>query len=142
LCNSDEDRTRADALANKLLHKDNITFWKDVFKMNRTNINVLASTINGITGEDNITNLWHDHFSDLLNSNSDILYMSDVNIVTTFPKFSVSEIREAIINLKSGKSAGTDSLQSEHFKYADSRLFSILCMIFNAMFPMDTYHLS
>ena len=74
-CKSNEDRAKADALANNLLQKDNISFWKDVFKMNRTDSNVLASTINGVTGDQSITNLWHDHYSELLNSNNDTLYM-------------------------------------------------------------------
>ena len=55
-CKSNEDRAKADALANNLLQKDNISFWKDVFKMNRTDSNVLASTINGVTGDQSITN--------------------------------------------------------------------------------------
>ena len=48
------------------------------------------------------------------------------------PKFSVDEIRDAILNLKSGKSAGTDSLQSEHFKYADTKLCCVLlcCVVY------------
>ena len=141
-CKSNDDRVRADALANKLLKRDDISFWKDVSKLNRINSNVLASTINGVSGECNITKMWHDHYSDLLNSNGDTKYMSYVNSVTkcidntsgSFPKFSVSEIREGIANLKYNKSAGTDSLQSEHIKYADPRLFCIVCMIFNAMF--------
>ena len=133
---------RGDALANKLLKGDVISFWKDVSKMNHINSNVLASTINGVSGECNITKMWHDHYSDLLNSNGDTKYMSYVNSVTkcidntsgSFPKFSVSEIRDGIANHEYNKSAGTDSLQSEHIKYADPRLFCIVCMIFNAMF--------
>jgi len=54
-CQSNEDRARADALANKLLSNDNAYFWKEVSQMNRTDSNVLASTINGVTGENNIT---------------------------------------------------------------------------------------
>ena len=117
-CKSNDDRVRADALANRLLKRDDISFWKDVSKMNRINSNVLTSTINGVSGECIITKMWHDHCSDLLNSNGDTKYMSYVNSVTkcidatsgSFPKNSVSEIRDAIANLKSNKSAGTDSL--------------------------------
>jgi len=65
-CKSNDDRVRADVLTNKLLKRDDISFWKDVSKMNRINSNVLASTINGVSGECNITKMWHDHFSDLL----------------------------------------------------------------------------
>ena len=46
---SNDDRMRADALANKLLQRDNISFWKDISKMNCINSNVLA--INGVSGE-------------------------------------------------------------------------------------------
>ena len=42
---SNEDRAGADALADKLLLNDNVCFWKEVSKMNRTGSNVLASTI-------------------------------------------------------------------------------------------------
>ena len=60
---SSEDR--ADALANKLLLNDNVCFSKEVSKMNCTGSNVLASTINGATGENNITKRYYK----LLNSN-------------------------------------------------------------------------
>ena len=66
---------RGDALANKLLKGDVISFWQDVSKMNHINSNVLASTINGVSGECNITKMWHDHYSDLLNSNGDTCLM-------------------------------------------------------------------
>jgi hypothetical protein len=37
VCNkSNEDRVTADALVKKLHQKDNISFWKYVFKLNRT----------------------------------------------------------------------------------------------------------
>jgi len=42
---------RADTLVNKLLKRDDISFWKDVSKTNRINSNVLASTISGVSGE-------------------------------------------------------------------------------------------
>ena len=49
-----DDRVTADALANKLLQRDNINFWKDASKVNHINSNVLAPTINGVSGECNI----------------------------------------------------------------------------------------
>ena len=49
--------------------------------MNSINSNVLASTIISFSGECNITKLWHDHYSDLLNSHVDTKYMPDVNSV-------------------------------------------------------------
>jgi hypothetical protein len=62
LWKSNEDRARGNALANKLLLNDNVRFWKEVSKMNHTGNKVLASTINGVTGENNITKVWYDHY--------------------------------------------------------------------------------
>jgi len=56
-CKSSE--YRAGALANKLLLNDNVCFWKEVRKMNRIDSNVLTSTINGVTGENNISKVWY-----------------------------------------------------------------------------------
>ena len=67
LWKSNEDRARGNALANKLLLNVNVCFSKEVSKMNCTGSNVLASTINGVTGENNITKVWYDHYYKLLN---------------------------------------------------------------------------
>ena len=66
-----EDKAKADAIAKTFLLKDNISFWKDVKKLGKVGSDVLATTVDGVTGEDNICKMWHDHYSNLLNSNSD-----------------------------------------------------------------------
>ena len=50
-----------------------------------------------------------------------------------FCKCSIGEIFDAIPKLKFEKSAGIDSLQCEHFKYADPNISGIFHMIFHAM---------
>ena len=62
-----EETARADALANKLCENDNDGFWKDVSKIIQT-FNVIAISIDGISGECNISVFWKDHFSSILNS--------------------------------------------------------------------------
>ena len=62
-----EEIARADALANELCENDNGGFWKGVSKINQTS-NVIASSIDGISGECNISVFWRDHFSSILNS--------------------------------------------------------------------------
>ena len=57
---------RADALANECKN-DNDGVWKDVSKINQTS-NVIASSIDGISGECKILVFWKDHFSSILNS--------------------------------------------------------------------------
>jgi len=110
---------RTDVSTNKLLVNDNISFWKEV----STDGNILKSTINGVTDEILITDVWYyDHYYKLLNSNGDIsnqLYvesiMNDiVNLQSVFSWFHALYIKHAIYKLKMGKSAGTDSMQGEH----------------------------
>jgi len=98
--------------------------------MNRAGSNVLASTINGVTGENNITKVWNDHYYKLLNSignTSNQPYVESIvnDIVysqSLFSRFSALDVKHAINKLKMGKSAGTDSMQGEYFKYAHSKL--------------------
>ena len=150
-CKSNDDRVRAGALANKLLKTDDISFWKDVSKMNRINSNVLASTISGISGECNITKMWHEHYSDLLNSNGDTKYMSYVNCVTkcidntseSFPKLSVSEIRGTIAKISNLTKVLVQTLckvNTLNMLILDYYVYSVWFLM--QCFPMDIYHLS
>ena len=110
--------------------------------MNRTGSNVLASTINGVTGENNITNVWYDHYYKLLNSTVNTSnqpcvesIMNDiVHSQSIFFRFSALDVKHAINKLKMSKSAVTDSMQGEYFKYAHSNITGLLSMLFNAIF--------
>ena len=108
----------------------------------------LASRVDGVTGEDNVCKMWHDHYSNLLNSNSNTTYKSYVESAIKsvgtyrFNKLCYYDINDAIKDLKIGKSADIDNLQSEHFKYADQTLSCLLCMVFNAMLLMVRYHIN
>ena len=57
---------RADALARSLYCKDFVSFWKGVRGMNCNNS--LLTTKVGDVGSKNVTQLWQDHLSTLLNS--------------------------------------------------------------------------
>ena len=62
-CRSDEEMNRADALARSLQCKDTASFWKGIKGMRDSSV-PLATFV----GDVNITKLWQDHFSTLLNS--------------------------------------------------------------------------
>ena len=86
--------------------------------------------------------MWYDHYYKLLNSNGDISNQPYVESImndivkshAVFSRFSALDVEQAINKLKIGKSAGTDSMQGEHFKYAHSKITGMLSMLFNAMF--------
>ena len=69
-CNKDVTKNSADSLAHKLIGKSDTLVWKDIKKMNHTNVPVV-STIDGVIGSNSITNKWQHHFKLLLNSSSD-----------------------------------------------------------------------
>jgi len=57
-----------------------------------------------------------------------------VHTQSVFPWFSALDVKHAINKPKMGKSAGTDSMQGEYFKYVHSKVTGLLSMLFNAMF--------
>ena len=139
-CKSVEDKARADAIAKKFLQKDQISFWKEIKKLRYVGNDACASTIDGVTGQSDICNMWRDHYSSLLNSNSDSKHkpyienvLSGLGASSDFTRISYCEVNEAIKDLKLGKSCGIDNLQGEHFRYADSSLSVLLSMCFNTM---------
>ena len=52
--------------------KDPKDFWKEIKKQSSVGATPLASTVNGASGVVNITQMWSEHFSNLLNSSSDM----------------------------------------------------------------------
>ena len=60
---------KADALALELLNNDYDSFWKDVRKLNSCD-SIQSNIIEGVSGESDITNLWKNHFCNILNANS------------------------------------------------------------------------
>ena len=61
-----------------------------------------------------------------------IIHMLSSVKQTDIIKFQVTDVYESLKSLKCGKSAGKDTLQSEHYKYAAPSLGVLLCMLFNA----------
>lgn len=137
-CKSIESRARADALANKLLLKDDVAFWKNIKALNKSG-DIISNTVDGISGEEDIANMWQNHYSNLLNSNKDTAFKQRVlKYIKAVPNIrdvtiDAYDMQDAIKGLKVGKSPGKDSLQSEHYKYADKVLFCLLAMVTNCM---------
>jgi hypothetical protein len=137
-CRQDTSRISADLLANNLLQKDDRGFWKEIRKVNNSGT-PLASTVNDVTGGHAITNMWQEHFKQLLNSSEDTTSKSFVcNALAdkdgyTFSRFTPSNVIDGICSLKKGKSAGRDNIYSEHFILAHDKAAILLSMLFNAM---------
>ena len=130
-----EDAIRADKYAKSLLDKDILSFWKHIRKSNNARV-PLATTIGGITGENEIAEMWQDHYKSILSSvktNSRQQFVTNKlsSIRGESILFSTSDINVALHSLKSGKSCGVDGLATEHFLFAHRITHVFLSLLFN-----------
>ena len=98
---------RANSLADKLMLNpcSMAAFWKEVKRLNSNP--PLVHSINGISGEANIANMWKNHFADILNSvvnddQKDFVLEPFSKISDKFDSFSVTEAAKSIEELSSG----------------------------------------
>ena len=141
-CRCDEEQNRADALARSLHCKDTTDFWKGVRGIKDSRV-PLATKVGDAVGDANITKLWQDHFSALLNSvqnegskpfvcdSIDRDMHNEDTIVITAP-----DVRECLKTIKLGKAAGLDGLAAEHFVFSHS----ITCVHLSLLFTSILIH--
>ena len=134
-CRMNEDAIRADKYAKSLLDKDILSFWKHIRKSNNARV-PLATTIGGITGENEIAEMWQNHYKSILSSvktNSRQQFVTNKlsSIRGESILFSTSDINVALHSLKSGKSCGVDGLAAEHFLFAHRITHVFLSLLFN-----------
>ena len=131
-----EETARADALAEDLCNKKCDEFWRGMKKLNQSN-SVHATIIDNITGDDNISKYWKNHFYTILNSNivdeclkssivntlDDIQYSEGMNVICT-------DVSLLISQLECGKSAGPDGVCAEAIKFSHCRIGILLSLFF------------
>ena len=67
-CKRNENKHRADSMAQSLFVNGNaFNFWNEVKKVTNSKV-PLSNTIENVTGSDNISQMWKDHFKILFNS--------------------------------------------------------------------------
>ena len=95
-----------------------------------------AATINKVTGSKNITDMWCNHYEELLNSSTDNSaksYVIDCIDKSTLhlDRFTIAEVLTGIKDLKSGKACGLDDIYAEHLKNSHDKLAVLLAIVFN-----------
>ena len=128
---------KANKLAENLINNNSKSFWSEVKKQTSNNC-TQANTIDNISGDKGISNLWRDYYEDLLNSTISTKYKDEVREFLNYCDVNdfhiyIIDVKDAIKHLKKGKAAGLDKLSAEHFMYASDRIFALLTFCYNAM---------
>ena len=134
-CRSQESRHNSDKIASKLLQKDTKSFWKEIQKMKRKYTSFsCAETIEGCSGPEEISTMWRERFSSLLDSNtSSSVTFNASSLEKNYERFNPQEVYDGICSLKCGKTMGIDGIYAEHCKYSSTSLSVILALVFSAM---------
>ncbi len=102
-------------MAENLLCNSMNAFWKDVRSIHRSNV-TLPCSIGGVSGAENIAELWRQHYTTLFNcvksepGKVKVVSSMDTGSITT------NEVYQAIIQLKELKTGGLDQITADHLK--------------------------
>ena len=136
-CRQHEEQLRVDACANSLDLQDAKQFWSNVKKMSNDKATKYANTVNGVTGEQEIADMWKGHFAALYNSVQDDVIKSQVldraknTLSCRSAVLSVYDIITALQKLKKGRAAGPDGINAEAFIYGGHKLYVHIAFLFN-----------
>ena len=128
---------RSDALANAL--KSKILLLSDGSSIMSTNKLPLGSKVRDAFGNEQITDMCHDHFLAILNSvhntDSKSVVCDHTDSASPKPKAvsDASAIIESLKKVKLGKSAGIGGLTAEHFVYSYSSVSVHLSSLFTCL---------
>ena len=137
-CRANENSLRAEALANKLLSKNNKSFWRDI-KSHDDKKQSLPQKIDQVCGHQNIADLWREKYSTVLNSVADeadrSTFSSAIREVERTPINLVSPEEICILasGLSNNKSVGLDGIPNEFYKYAPTFIHDWMASFINGL---------
>ena len=100
----------------------------------------LPSVVDNTHGNDAINTMWQEHYSNIFNSvkgrGCGDIHVAEISIRIVFDRdmiVSSNEIEDIIVDISCNKSPGLDGLNSEHMKYANSKLPVLLSILMPAV---------
>ncbi len=120
---------RADSMAKKLHGNNAVDFWKEVRVLNKCKTS-LPCTVGGISGTDNIVELWPQHYTALFNCVKSDLYKADNTEWNDSVRVMIMshDAYQAVNKLSDSKASGLDHITAEHLKYASLRTAPLLAI--------------
>ena len=136
-CKREEDRMRAEAMAEKLLAGNSSGLWNDIRSLCPQKTTRVGRVDDAI-GDQDIGNLWKTRFEQLLNCVRNDSMETEVRTRFTdnraYALITFNEIKELVKRLPDNKATGADSIPAEVFKYAPDRLLVLLSIFLCACF--------
>ena len=137
-CKCLEDTMRVNALAISLSSKDMNSFWNHV-SVSRNKKVCTPTKVDDRVGDMEITDMWHNHYSTLLNSvyssidkDRVLSYLNDCSSEYSAISISVDDVINGLKLVKLCKSCGVDGLSAEHFIYAGKYVKVYLSILFTS----------
>ncbi len=139
-CRKNESQRINDKIAMSFAEKSFKKFWTHVKSQDKGNYESLPDKMDSVTGEKNICEHWGKVYGNLFNSNQSSDKFESVNDYiknecnnNNAKLLNVEQMLALIRQLKCNKAAGSDDLQSEHFKKAGGILIHPLISIVNSI---------
>lgn len=131
-CRNNDELIRSDALARNFLH-DKSKFWKNVKNVSNCKVSNNANTINGVSGDVMVAEMWRDNFEKLYSMHSNEGLVDEFEHYKTDKVHTISnaDLCNAIQQLKCHKSCGPDGIPAEAIKYSGHLLSVHLSLLFN-----------
>jgi hypothetical protein len=141
-----ENIIRSERMATNLVENNSRCFWQEVRALRGKNAKKLPNTVDGISGNDKIAELFAEKFKNIFNSVgydpdscADVInectkrsgQMSDDTVENCLMRY--CDISKIVQKLKCGKSDGQIGLYSDHVIHGSTLLFEHLLKLFNCM---------
>ena len=107
----------ANSMAKKMQESDVYEFWKEVKVSNNSKI-ALPSCIDGISGDENIAELWGTHFRGIFNCVVSAEFEVGDVVNNDGVVIRPNEVYCAIEKLAANKACGPDKITSEHHRFS------------------------
>jgi len=140
-----QDALKSESMAQSMTNGNMRDFWKETKKMKGSN-KKLPTTVDGVTGDENIAQVFLNKFEGLYNSvgynnnNMEKIKQTVINKLTnesesliTDSLFSLDDFKCAIKHIHKNKFDGSLGMFSDHIIYGTDKLWQCLVRLYNAM---------
>ena len=128
-----ENMMRSDSLARKLQKNNFNDFWKEIKTINNCKKS-LPSNIDGVSGPDEISQLWRKQYYELLNCVKGNMFVVDSVDFNDDVIVTAAEVHEAILKLRDNKACGQDDITAEHVKFVSKKLYPLVALCYTGLF--------